>query len=278
MAAATAKEATVKSIRQTFLALAVAALFSAAAPVSAVSLSLDQSDLWYIPAESGWGMQLVQRNTTIFATLFVYDSAMNPTWYVATMNFVSGQTWSGDLYATTGPWFGTMPFNPALVKATQVGTMTWTAGYNDNGNVVYSVNGTAVSKYVVREPLVLVDYSGHFSGVIHQTGTNCTNTALNGTTDTVSVLSIAQSGSNFTLTSLPAGGGSCTYSGTLSQYGQMGAVGGTYTCSNSYAGQFSMFELQVTEISVNGYFIAAPTNPAGCEFSGWLGGVIVTTF
>jgi hypothetical protein len=63
-------------------------------------------------AESGWGMQLVERGTIIFATLFVYDPSGAPTWYVATMPFISNNpnnVWTGDLYATTGPWFGTVP-------------------------------------------------------------------------------------------------------------------------------------------------------------------------
>ena len=116
-----------KSIRRVFGAALIALSFIAPAPAIAASSSTDQSDLWYIPAESGWGMQLVQRNGTIFATLFVYGPNGAPTWYVATMNPIGAFQWSGDLYATTGPWFGTEPFNPANVVATKVGTMTWTA-------------------------------------------------------------------------------------------------------------------------------------------------------
>jgi len=99
-----------------------------APPALATSFSTDQSDLWYIATESGWGMQLVQRGSVIFATLFVYGPNGTPTWYVATMNPTGASfTWSGTLYATTGPWFGTVPFNPALVTATAVGIMTWTS-------------------------------------------------------------------------------------------------------------------------------------------------------
>jgi len=83
----------------------------------ATSFTTDQSDLWYIPSESGWGMQLVQRDSVIFATLFVYGQNNQPTWYVSTMNYTSNLTWTGPLYATTGPWFGTVPFNPQNVNA-----------------------------------------------------------------------------------------------------------------------------------------------------------------
>jgi hypothetical protein len=83
--------------------LAVASVITPLA--SATKFSADQSDLNYIAAESGWGLQLVQRGSVIFATMFVYGSSTDPTWYVATMNPLGAPlNWSGDLYATTGPW------------------------------------------------------------------------------------------------------------------------------------------------------------------------------
>ena len=48
----------------------------------------DVSDLWWNPSESGWGMQLVQQATTVFATIFVYDTHGIPIWYTATLNFL----------------------------------------------------------------------------------------------------------------------------------------------------------------------------------------------
>jgi hypothetical protein len=86
----------------------------------------DQSDVWWIPAESGWGIQIVQQETTIFATMFIYGSDGNPAWYVATLSYNGSFVWTGTLYATTGPWFGSPVFNPSNVTATPVGTMTFT--------------------------------------------------------------------------------------------------------------------------------------------------------
>src|SRR5271168_1538879 len=94
------------SIRRAACVLLAAASLLAS-PAYATSFSTDQSDLWYISAESGWGIQLVQRGTVIFATLFVYGPSGQPTWYTATMDNVSGFTWTGTLYATTGTYFGT---------------------------------------------------------------------------------------------------------------------------------------------------------------------------
>lgn len=90
------------------LALSFFALSSAFSPLFAASFSTDQSDLWWNPNESGWGIQLVQRGSVIFATMFVYDSLSVPHWYSATLNSLSGLTWSGNLIATTGPFYGTV--------------------------------------------------------------------------------------------------------------------------------------------------------------------------
>jgi hypothetical protein len=69
-----------KSLRRALcvLGLAVSLFAPTALPTS---FSTDQSDLWYIVVESGWGMQLVHRGTVIFATLFVYGQNSTPTWY-----------------------------------------------------------------------------------------------------------------------------------------------------------------------------------------------------
>jgi hypothetical protein len=98
-----------------FVRIALAALLFAfvSSPAVSASFSTDNSDLWWAdPAgsENGWGFQLVQRNSTIFATIFVYGPASSPTWYVSTMAPSAAPfQWTGDLYTTTGPWFGTVP-------------------------------------------------------------------------------------------------------------------------------------------------------------------------
>ena len=133
------------------------AVFLLASPAYPAAFSTDQSDLYYIAAESGWGVQLVQRGSDIFATLFVYDQNGNPTWYTATMDYTSNLTWTGTLYATTnGTYFGS-PWNPATLIVTPVGTMTWQAPLVSGGILTYVVNGATVVKNVVRQTLVLDD-------------------------------------------------------------------------------------------------------------------------
>lgn len=261
------------SLRRTLGALSL--VLSLLAPhVSATSYSTDQSDLWYIPAESGWGMQLVQRNSTIFATLFVYDPAGNPIWYVATMNPIATSVWSGDLYATTGPWFGTVPFNPALVTATRVGTMSWDGSQIDSGVVTYSVNGVAVSKNVVRETLVLDDFSGTYVAAVHSTVSGCTNPAndLPPTDFPVSfTIVITQSGSSVTVVISALGMLGITITGTVSQSGQFGTVLGTYSDTTGEIGNASITTLNVQENSLTGLLRQDSTN-MGCQSVSYFAG------
>jgi hypothetical protein len=266
-----------RSIRGTLAAVLLEVISTVA--VSA-SFSTDQSDLWWAsPAgsESGWGFQLVQRNSTIFATMYVYAQSNSPTWYVSTMAPTgSSEQWSGDLYTTTGPWFGTVPFNPSAVTARKVGTMTWTATDVNTGTLSYTVDGVAVMKNAVRETLVNENYNGHFGGGIHESDTSCANSGINGTVEGIGVVDISQNGTNVSVTA--TAGGSCSYSGTLTQYGQMGDIQGTFACTNGANGTFEIYELQVTEISVIGRFTTQYNSPAGCQGSGWFGGFTVTTF
>jgi hypothetical protein len=252
--------------------LSILILFALLEPAQATSVSTDQSDLWFIPSESGWGMQLVQRDSVIFATLFVYGPSGSPTWYVSTMNNTGNLLWSGPLYATTGPWFGTVPFNAASVTATQVGSMTWSAAFVESGTVTYSVNGVVVTKNVVRQTLVNDNYNGAFPGAIRGTVTGCFNPSNNGTNELFATLVVAQVGSNVTLASTNETGSICTYVGAFSQSGQFGKMVGNYSCTTGEIGTFNIFEMNVGFNYLTGRFSANGTN-TGCQTSGYFGGI-----
>ena len=268
-----------RAIRRLAYGLAIAFCMGTAVPASATTFTTDQSDLWYVASESGWGMQLVQRNSIIFATLYVYDASQKPTWFVATLTYQGSLVWQGDLLATTGPWFGTTPFNPASVVVRKAGTITWTSTTVDTGKVVYDVDGVAVTKNVVRESLTLEDYNGHYAGAIHRTLSSCTNPMLNTVSELIGVMYINQTGSSFELINFPLTGGMCTYTGDLTQAGQMGSVSGSYTCSSGETGTFAMFEMQNTPQGLSGRMTSeAPSSLPGCKGEGWFGGTSVTTY
>ena len=141
----------------------------------------------------------------------------------------------------------------------------------------HTVNGVAVSKNVIRQTLVNENYTGHFGGGIHETDTGCANPALDVTFENISVLNISQSGTTIAMTTASTNG-SCSYAGTLTQYGQMGDVIGAFSCSDGSNGSFEIFEFEVTELSVIGRFNATYASPAGRQGTGWFGGLTVTTF
>ena len=243
-----------------------------ACKASANSQTTDQSDLWYLPSESGWGMQLVQRGSVIFATLFVYGQNNQPTWYVSTMNYTSNLAWTGPLYATTGPWFGTVPFNSKNVTPEQVASMTWSAPFVDSGTVTYSVNGVNVTKNVVRQPLVTDDFSGTFGGAFHGTATNCSSSSNNVTAETYAAFVVTQSGQNVSVNLAFESGATCNFPGTLAQSGQFGTVNGNYTCSSGETGAFILSEMNVGLNFWNTRVAMSSTN-IGCQTSGYFGGI-----
>jgi len=265
----------IRAIRGILLGLAGVSLLGVAQPALATSFSTDQSDLWYVPTESGWGMQLVQRDTVIFATLFVYDVNNKPTWYVATLTYQGNLVWSGDLLATTGPWFGAIPFDSSAVVVRKVGTMSWTAQSDTKGTTSYSVDGVNVAKSVVRQPLAAENYNGHYAGATHLATTGCADPVRNVVTEDIGVFYIVQVAQTVTLTSFPLKGGSCSFGGTLAQAGQMGAFAGTYVCSSGEGGSFAISELQVTPSGFSGRMTSQTPDTPSCQSAGWLAGARV---
>ena len=261
-----------------FRAVAIfVALFLVVSPLRATSFSTDQSDLWNVPSESGWGMQLVQRGSLIFATIFIYDPTRNPIWYTALLSPSGPLSWTGALYLSNGPWFGTIPFDPTSVLRQQVGAMTWVATSVSTGTLTYTVNGVEVAKEVSRETLVLDDFSGHYGGGIHVDIAGCVDPSLNGTNETAGFIYITQSGQAISIQAL-SNGVTCTYPGNLSQDGQMGGIHGNYVCSDGDAGTFAVLEMQVNISGITARINLNSTVNQGCHATGWFGGARATTF
>jgi hypothetical protein len=254
--------------------VAVATMFVVAAIYASVargsSYSIDQSDLWWNPSESGWGIQLVQRGSLIFATMFVYASNGSPTWYTALLSPSGPLAWSGDLYATTGTWFGAPVFNPMATMPTKVGTMTWAAANATSGTLTYTVNGVAVAKEIVREFIVFDDFSGTFQGGFHDTITGCTDMSKNGSFDDYASVTITQTGQNLALTlTTQTLGLACTFTGTLSQDGRFGSASGTFNCNGKMTNG-TLSSVVVGPDSISTHF--GDTNPNGCISSGYFAG------
>ena len=106
-------------------------------------------DLWWATggSESGWGVNLTHQGTIIFATWFTYDANRDPLWLSATMPQTAPNTYSGSLLLTGGQAFSAVPFDPANITRTTVGTATLTFANGNAGTFSYDVDlGNGVDK------------------------------------------------------------------------------------------------------------------------------------
>ena len=185
------------------------------------------TDLWWDPNESGWGVNLIEQQGTIFMTLFVYGTDGRPAWYVGpeinlTSTTSSSRVYTGALYATTGMWFGGA-FNPSGVGVRQVGSVTFTATSPYAGTLAYSVDGVFVSKAIQRQFIRHINLSGTYYGALDfLAASTCGSSAIpffvtQGITATVSAS--GRTG-NITLTTTDVGA-TFTFSGSYTQYGSI---------------------------------------------------------
>jgi hypothetical protein len=111
----------------------------------------DFTDLWWNPSESGWGVSVTQHGNNIFFRIFVYDTDGRPLLFVVPgVTFNSATSFTGALQLTTGPWFGSNPFDPNQVVRTTAGSATLTFSDADNGVLSYTVNGVTKTKSITR--------------------------------------------------------------------------------------------------------------------------------
>lgn len=234
------------------------------ATASASSGTADQSDIWWNPSESGWGMQLAHRGQAIFATVYLYDAQGKPTWISAVLR-PAGADWVGDVYATTGPWFGAAAFDPATVTRRVVGSMTWRSDDGSNGTLTYGVDGVTVSKKVVRQPVESDDYAGQYLGALSWVN-SCT-----GLHEDFVDIAVTQVGSNITLNwSNHTTRDACYFGGQLGLDGQFGSMSGQFQCAPVHDdGEFTVTGLRVTPEAITGRYQSMDED-TGCMSKGFL--------
>ena len=218
--------------------------FAAIGSAGATSANTDVTDIWWNTAEAGWGIQLVNTGTFVFATLYIYDGNGTSRWVVASMDKTSAAapTFTGPLYATAGPPFSG-PFDPANVVEQQVGTMTFVLTSVSTGLLTYSINGVIVNKSLQRQPLTLDNYNGTFAGILTLTATKCTDPANNNLGTTGSLLvTTTQSGTTMSQV-WNLGSTTCTYNGAYSQLGRMGSFASTWSCASGGSGTMTMSQM-----------------------------------
>ena len=107
--------------------------------------------LWWIEAESGWGMSLTQRGAVIFMAWYTYDKSGAPVWYVMSNCAVTGAGCTGDIYSVTGGVSLSVPWNGAGKAVAKVGSGTFAFADGGKGSFSYTLNGIAGVKNITRQ-------------------------------------------------------------------------------------------------------------------------------
>jgi lysyl endopeptidase len=114
--------------------------------------SEDYTDLWWNPAESGWGISITHHvSNRLFLVWFTYGTDGRPEWIVAQDGQWTGSaSWTGTFYRTSGPPSGGK-FDPALVHGSKIGNATLVFSDGDNATLQYEVDGRAGTKAITRQ-------------------------------------------------------------------------------------------------------------------------------
>lgn len=110
-------------------------------------------DIWWNPSEPGWGLNIVQQDDIIVAGLYTFDATGRNMWLLMQPGLRQSSTnsiaYQGDLNRFNGPVFNSSPW-PSTVTSLKVGTMRIDFTDGNRGTMVYTINGTSVTKQIQR--------------------------------------------------------------------------------------------------------------------------------
>jgi hypothetical protein len=233
----------------------------------------DYTDLWWNANESGWGANFIQADDFIFVTFFIYDAALQPTWYSAQMTRASNGVWSGPLFLTSGSWFGA-PWNPAQRTTTQVGSVTFTPLSVTAGTLAYNVGTINVTKSITRQTLKTIAVGGGYLGGIYGDVFNCQNPLLNQTYRAFADFAVIQNtNGQLQIDFAVQGGGTCSMRGASIQQGQLFRIpNAAYTCTNGLSTTANVTHIKATMQGFEGQWVAAVN--FGCTEEGYWSAVL----
>ena len=233
------------------------------APLKAAAT--DYTDIWFLPEESGWGVNLIQAEDVIFVTFFIYGQANQPTWYMAIIGRDANGNFAGTLYSTVGSYF-VGPWNPAEHSVTPVGTASFVPAGPYTGTLTYSLtNGPTVVKTIQRQTLKTILLGADYVGGQTGTYTTCSDASLNGSYSDTYNLTVTHDSGMASFSFDYATGAKCTMAGTLVQYGQLyRIVPASYSCTGSlmFDTTANMEEIKATAQGIEGRFTSGLGN--GC--------------
>lgn len=255
------------------IAAVVAATVLPSHTLAANSWGTDLSDLWWNPAESGWGANIAHQGDVIFLTLFVYGADNSVKWYVApamaSQGGANAYAFTGEFYETTGPFLGDALFNPARVERRVVGAASLHFAGVSEGTLSYTVDGVSVTKGIGRQTFRSNDLSGSYIGGSVGTMTACGTSS--GAYERSTLFTISHVGANVAISAILSDTLNCAYSGAYKQAGRMGQITGTLTCNTGARGSFNAVEV---ESGYGSFFTRYSVDYGdGCTESGSMAGV-----
>jgi hypothetical protein len=234
----------------------------------------DFSDMWWIPAESGWGANVAHQREIVFLTLYVYGSDSRIRWYAATSMASRGgdnaNVFEGSLYEFAGPYYGTDPFNPASVGARQVGTIFLSFQSSTSGTLTYSIDGVLVSKVIQRQTFRDNNMAGTYEASLSNVVSGCFTGDGPRFSSGITTISHAADNAVFLVTNLN-GGTTCNYTGRYAQSGRLGRIDGTLSCSDGQSGTFTMADIEAGYLGFMGQYSAS--YGGSCTESGTMAGL-----
>ena len=242
-----------------------------AVPSAFAASGYDYSDSWWNPAESGWGLQLVQQRDIVFATLYVYGTDGTARWYSGALPF-TGLTRAdarAELRGRPLPDDGTV-VRRRCVRAVR-GRLPQGRHDADRGRQHDACDAVLRGRRRRRPEddraadVPLDDYAGDYAGAFIVTTSKCTNPANDGTRTLPATLAVTQAGTAMTIVAaLP--GKSCSYTGPYTQNGRLGQLAAGFVCTNGEVGTLFFEEMSVQRFGFMGRLFGVDN--AGCHIEG----------
>lgn len=107
--------------------------------------STDFTGAWSNPTQDGWGLVVIRGASGGYAMyVYHYDQDSSPAWYLSAGS-LSGTTYTADLFAFTGPWFGITPFSPGQVGSRDAGGLTVNFTGVNTATISFNIDGRTVT-------------------------------------------------------------------------------------------------------------------------------------
>lgn len=229
---------------------------------------VNYSDAWWVPSESGWGINALQQGDVLVLMFYVYDEDDMPVWYRGVTTKVAENDYKGTVYLDRGTSYREVQFGPVQYPSQAVGEVRFQATNMYDAILTYTVAGTTASKNLTRLPFGSRDYGGDHAAVVSARISACGEKSgdLSG-----SLRSEATVSNGSVQLALSGTGASCVISGQLRQRGRLGQVlGGSYSCSDGSAGQA---DVDAWDTQGGSFSAIVTTSSGSCTESGRIAGV-----